>query len=128
MRVLRGVVASLAVKSVIFFVCALVLPAPASAQQSLSSIVGVVRDAAGVPVAGVKVEAASGALIEKVRTAVTDGKGEYKIINLPVGVYDVTFTAEKFNTLKNEGVDLPTAFNATVNGQLTTGNPSETIS
>src|SRR5476649_910808 len=115
MRVLRGVGASLAVKSVIFFVCALVLSAPASAQQSLSSIVGVVRDAAGVPVAGVNVEAASGTLIEKVRTAVTDGKGEYKIINLPVGVYDLSFSAAGFVTLKNEGIDLPSAFNASVN-------------
>jgi hypothetical protein len=128
MRGLRGRGASLAVTLVLFSVCALALAAPASAQQSLSSIVGVVRDAAGLPVAGVKVEAASGALIEKVRTAVTDGQGEYKIINLPVGIYDVSFSAPGFTTLKTEAIDLPSAFNASVNGQLTAGDPGRTVS
>ena len=45
---------------------------PATAQQS--SIAGVVRDTSGAVLPGVTVEAASPALIEKVRTAVSDAR------------------------------------------------------
>ena len=53
------------------------VPAIAFAQ---SSITGVVKDASGAVLPGVTVEAASPVLIEKVRTAVTDGTGQYRII------------------------------------------------
>ena len=43
-----------------------------------SSITGVVRDTSGAVLPGVTVEAASDALIEKARTAVTDGTGQYR--------------------------------------------------
>ena len=49
-----------------------VLPASAHAQASIS---GVVKDASGAVLPGVTVEAASPVLIEKIRTAVTDGTG-----------------------------------------------------
>ncbi len=49
------------------------------------AIAGVVRDASGGVMPGVTVEAASPALIEKTRTAVTDGEGQYKIISLSPG-------------------------------------------
>ena len=51
------------------------------------AIAGVVRDASGGVMPGVTVEAASPALIEKTRTVVTDGDGQYKIINLSPGTY-----------------------------------------
>ena len=59
-------------------------PAKASAQQT-SGIAGVVKDASGAVLPGVTVEAASPALIEKVRTSVTDGQGQYKIVDLRPG-------------------------------------------
>src|SRR5262245_36582605 len=52
------------------------LPAHAWAQAA-GSIAGAVRDASGGVLPGVTVEVASPALIEKVRTAVTDGEGQY---------------------------------------------------
>src|SRR5207253_485438 len=55
----------------------LVLGPSAWAQQTLSGLSGVVKDAAGTPVAGATVEAASPALIERVRLVVTDGSGQY---------------------------------------------------
>ena len=63
----------------------------ASAQQ-LGTVAGVVKDASGAVLPGVTVEVASPALIEKVRTAVTDGSGQYRIVNLPPGSYTATFT------------------------------------
>ena len=62
---------------------AVLLPVMASAQAVIS---GVVRDATGAVLPGVTVEAASPALIEKVRTAVTDGTGQYAIENLRPGL------------------------------------------
>ena len=60
----------------------------ASAQ---ATIAGTARDASGAVLPGVTVEAASPALIEKVRTVVTDGTGQYQIIDLRPGSYSVTF-------------------------------------
>jgi len=77
-----------------------VLPVAAFAQ---ASITGIVKDTSGAVLPGVTVEAASPALIEQVRTVVTDGLGQYKIVNLVPGVYTVTFTLPGFNTSKRDG-------------------------
>ena len=72
----------------ILFAGALLIPAWAHAQ---SSITGVVKDSSGAVLPGVTVEAASPELIEKVRSAVTDGTGQYRILDLRPGTYTVTF-------------------------------------
>src|SRR4051812_10689184 len=79
------------------------LALPASAQQG-SGISGVARDDSGAVMPGVTVEASSPALIEKVRSAVTDGSGQYRIVNLLPGTYTVTFTLPGFGTFKREGI------------------------
>jgi hypothetical protein len=101
-----------------------ILPAAAHAQ---ASITGVVRDTSGAVLPGVTVEAASPALIEKVRAVVTDGTGQYRIENLRPGSYTVTFTLPGFATVKREGIELTGAFVATVNGDLRVGALAETI-
>src|SRR5262245_57629937 len=79
----------------------------ARAQSALTgSIAGVVRDATGAVLPGVTVEAASPALIEKVRSAVSDDQGNYKIVDLRPGTYSVTFTLSGFSQLKREGIEL----------------------
>src|SRR5687767_2138983 len=98
-------------------------PAVASAQ---SSIVGVVKDTSGAVLPGVTVVAASPALIEKVRTAVTDSQGLYSIIDLRPGVYSVTFSLSGFQTARRENIDLPSAFTATINGERPGGRLAET--
>ena len=96
-----------------------VLPAAVMAQSVASgTISGVVRDASGGVLPGVTVEAASPALIEKVRSVVTDGQGVYRIIDLRPGTYTVTFTLSGFSTFRREGVELTTGFTATVNADL----------
>jgi hypothetical protein len=107
---------------------ALVLVSPAAAlAQSGSSIAGVVKDGSGAVMPGVTVEASSPALIEKVRTAVTDGAGQYKIVNLVPGVYTVTFTLTGFNTVRRDALELTSSFTATVNADLRVGALEETI-
>jgi hypothetical protein len=92
-----------------------------------SGIAGVVRDTSGAVLPGVTVEAASPALIEKVRTVVTDGDGNYKIIDLRPGGYTVTFSLAGFSTVKRDGIDLPGSFTATVSVEMAVGSLEETI-
>ena len=91
------------------------------------AIAGTVRDAAGGILPDVTVQAESAALIEKVRTSVTDGSGQYRIENLRPGVYTLTFTREGFRPYVREGVQITTAFTAAVNAQLAPGPVAETI-
>src|SRR5262245_55943418 len=102
------------------------LPAAGFAQQA-SGIVGVVRDTSGAVLPGVTVEAASPALIEKVRTAVSDSEGRYNIVDLRPGTYAVRFTLPGFATLKRDGFELTAGFTATLNADLRVGALEETI-
>ena len=99
-------------------------PATAFAQ---ATIAGVVKDTSGAVLPGVTVEAASPALIEKVRTAVSDGTGQFQVVNLVPGTYTVTFTLAGFNTVKREGVMLAGSFTAKVDAEMRVGALEETI-
>ena len=109
---------------VIVFAWLVIVPAAAFAQ---ASITGVVRDASGAVIPGVTVEATSEALIEKVRSVVTDSSGQYRIITLPPGSYAVTFALAGFSTLRREGIELTGTFTATVNADLRVGALEETV-
>src|SRR5437773_3711877 len=112
--------------SVIMYVL-LLSPAAVAQQATASGIAGVVRDASGGVLPGVTVEAASPALIEKVRTVVTDGEGRYNITDLRPGTYGVTFTLPGFNTFKRDGIVLTAGFTATVNAEMPVGALEETV-
>jgi hypothetical protein len=100
------------------------IPSGAYAQ---AFIAGVVKDTSGAVLPGVTVEAASPALIEKSRSVVTDGTGQYRIENLRPGAYTVTFTLAGFSTVKREGIELTGTFTATINADLRVGSLEETI-
>ena len=114
------------VSRVIFVALAflIVFPLAAAAQ---SSFVGLVRDESGGVLPGVTVEAASPVLIEKVRTAVSDAAGRYRIDDLRPGTYQITFTMSGFSTVIRDGVALPPDFTATVNVDLKVGSLQETV-
>ena len=102
------------------------LSVPAFAQTE-GAIAGVVRDVTGAVLPGVVVEATSPALIERVRSNVTDGQGQYKIVALRPGTYSVTFTLPGFSTIVREGIELTTGFTANVNADMPVGGLEETI-
>src|SRR5262249_32429635 len=102
----------------------IVVPSAAFAQ---AAITGTVRDTSGAVVPGVTVEASSPELIEKVRTAVTDGTGRFRIENLRPGIYAVTFMLTGFSSVKREGIELTGSFTATVNAELRVGTVEETL-
>ena len=106
----------------------LLLPAAAWAQSpTTGAIAGVVRDSTGAVLPGVTVEAASPALIEKVRTVISDGEGRYQIVDLRPGAYTVTFTLTGFNTVRREGIELNAGFTASINGDMRVGALEETV-
>src|SRR4051812_40946604 len=84
--------------------CVLLLAAPAFSQGT--TIAGIVGDASGGVLPGVSVEASSPVLIEKTRTVVTDGSGQYRLVDLTPGTYTVTFMLSGFATIKREEVEL----------------------
>jgi len=100
------------------------VPGAAAAQATLA---GEVKDTTGAVLPGVTVEAASAALIEKVRTAVTDGSGRYRIESLPPGSYTVTFSLTGFTPVKRGDVSVSGSGAVTVDGELTVGAMAETI-
>ena len=117
-RRVRFTAIALAGLSVIFL-----LPGLASAQ----AIGGTVTDETGGVLPGVTVEARSPALIEQVRSTITDGSGQFQIVALETGTYTVTFTLPGFSTLVREGVELSTGFTANVDAQMAVGQLAETV-
>src|SRR5688572_15653941 len=103
---------------------ALLVPTSSYAQATLA---GIVRDTSGAVLPGVTVEAASPALIEKVRSAVTDGTGQYQLVDLRPGTYSVTFSLSGFRSARREGVEVSGGGVITVNGELSVGGVTETI-
>jgi hypothetical protein len=102
------------------------LASPTSARAQ-SAIAGVAKDSSGGVLPGVTVEASSDVLIEKVRTAVTDGAGQYNIINLRPGTYTITFTLSGFQSYKREGLELPGGFTANVEAVMKVGALEESV-
>src|SRR3977135_3496945 len=90
-------------RAILILTATLLLPSLAFAQGTLA---GTVRDQSGAVLPGVTVEASSPALIAKVRTAVTDGAGQYRITGLNSGTYSLTFALTGFNIVKREGIEL----------------------
>src|SRR5215217_6146193 len=100
------------------------LPSLAMAQGTLT---GTVRDQSGAALPGVTVEAASPALIEKSRTAVTDGAGQYRIPSLNPGTYSLTFRLSGFNVVRREGIELSGTTTLTIPIEMGIGNVQETV-
>lgn len=96
------------------------------AQYGTANIVGTVTDASGAVIPNVKVvvtEPAKGF----VRNLVTDSKGSYSIQNVPIGTYSVTFEDSGFSKLVETGIVLTTGQTQRVNGTLSVGAVTETV-
>jgi hypothetical protein len=92
-----------------------------------AGIAGQVRDQSGAILPEVEVQASSPALIEKTRTVKTDSRGEYKIVDLRPGTYQVTFRLPGFTTLQRNDVELTTDFVANVSAELQVGREQQTV-
>ena len=102
----------------------LLLPKGVHAQ---ATIAGVIRDASAAVLPGVTVEASSPVIIEKTRTVVSDGTGQYRVTDLLPGTYTLTFTLTGFSTVRREGIDVTGSGVITVNADLRVGALQETL-
>jgi hypothetical protein len=111
-------------RAVLLGIVVALLPSLASAQAVFT---GTVKDASGAVLPGVTVEASSPVLIEKTRTAVTDGSGQYRIIDLLPGTYSLTFTLPGFTIVKRDNLALSGSQTLTIPIVLKIGGVEETI-
>src|SRR5918993_644602 len=95
---------SRALRSSLVIAAITLLPSVVFAQQA--TLTGTVRDTSGAVLPGVTVEASSPALTEKTRTVVTDGNGVYRIIELPPGIYELSFSLPGFNVVRRTEIQL----------------------
>ena len=115
------------VVAVIFPVCAFLALLAGTAFAQEGQVAGTVRDSSGAVIPGVQVEATSPALIEKVRSTTTDSSGQYRITNLPVGIYTVTFTLTGFTKQQRDNIELTSGFIAPINATMTVGQLTEVV-
>jgi hypothetical protein len=92
-----------------------------------AAVAGSVRDTSNTPIQGVLVAASSDALIEGVRTAVTDAQGRYRIEALRPGSYTLIFRRDGLKPYLHEGLELTAGLTATVDATLAVGSLAETI-
>ena len=98
-----------------------------SAAWAQGTIAGLVKDSSGALLPGVTVEASSAVLIEKVRSAVTDSSGRYRIEALQPGTYVVTFALTGFTTVRRENIVVSGTGVLSVDAELPVGAVQETI-
>jgi hypothetical protein len=113
-----------------FWVVAVLLSSasPAFSQTAAqANIIGVVTDESGAVLPGVGVTATSASLQVGTVSAVTDGNGEYRLSNLPLGIYEVSYALDGFQAVKRSGVRLTAGFTAQLDIPLKLGSLNEAI-
>lgn len=108
----------------VFCSAILLIPTLAFAQ---ATITGTVRDTSGGVLPGVTVEATSPAIQGTSRSAVSDGAGIYRIIDLPPGLYSVTATLQGFSTVQRGSIQVAGAGTITIPVEMRVGALQETI-
>src|SRR5215510_7762947 len=108
------------------FACLVVMAGLESLASAQSTISGQVRDSSGAVMAGVKVEAASEALIERSRMVTTSEDGRYTIVDVRPGLYTMTFTLAGFSTVKQQ-VTVPANVSVPVDAEMKVGTAVETV-
>lgn len=97
----------------------------AQSQSSAGDLTGVVSDTTGV-VAGATVTARNDA-INFSRSTTSDAAGEYKIVGLPPGVYEVTIESAKYKKSVFPNIRITIGETAALNATLEVGAVGETI-
>ena len=111
----------------IFSVFALTLvPQPGFAQLTSGDLTGLITDASGAAVPGATVDATNTATGVKA-TQTSNGTGEYRFSNLPIGTYDVAVTGKGFAPTSLKGVPISLNRVANQNFTLQVGQAATTV-
>ena len=98
----------------------------AVAQQQTGEIYGRAADNTGAVLPGATVTVAGPALIQP-RVAITSEAGTYRVPELPIGTYTVTFELAGFRTVALPDIRVTIGFRAQVNGNLELSTVQETV-
>jgi hypothetical protein len=96
------------------------------AQSDRATMTGTVKDASSAVLPGVQVRITNVGTND-VQTAKTDSMGSYRVGNLPIGNYSVSFTKEGFKTLDRKGITLLISQVAEIDATLQVGAESQTV-
>lgn len=113
--------------SIVAVLSVIVLAPYGAHSQTNGAFTGRITDNTGGVLPGATVVAASPALIEGFRVAISDEAGRYTLADLRPGDYTLTFTLPGFSTVIREGLDLPAGFTMTIDGELSIGGLEETV-
>jgi hypothetical protein len=105
----------------------MVLLGTAGSVYAQGVLTGTARDSGGGVLPGVTVEVSSPALIEKVRTATTDGAGQWRIVDLRAGTYAIVATLPGFTTFRRQDVQIAGSQTLTIPIELRVGGIQESI-
>ena len=94
--------------------------------QSTTSLSGRVTDTSGATVAGASVTVTSAAT-SAARTGTTNPNGEFQFSQLAPGKYNLTVTAQGFEKVEKDGLDLLVGQPATFNVSLTVGSVTANV-
>ncbi|MFC5864796.1 TonB-dependent receptor domain-containing protein [Acidicapsa dinghuensis] len=96
------------------------------AQQTLGGITGTVTDATGSVIPNTDVTAV-GEQTGLTRSVKSNGSGEYLFVNLPIGSYTITYSAEGFEVQSTPHIAVQADRTATVNAALKAGSKAQTV-
>ena len=99
---------------------------PLFGQGDRGAISGLITDTSGSAVPGVAVEVVNTGTNAHFDTLST-GTGAYRVVSLPVGVYDLTARANGFTTFIQRGLQIQTNQTATIDISLTVGAVTESV-
>lgn len=104
----------------------LVLGTTTAVAQQTGEIFGRAQDTSGAVLPGVTVTVAGPALIQP-RVSVTSETGTYRVPELPIGTYTVTFELAGFRTMALQDIRVTIGFRAQVNGNMELSTVQETV-
>jgi carboxypeptidase family protein/TonB-dependent receptor-like protein len=96
------------------------------AQQQTGEIFGRATDKSGAVLPGATVTVAGPALIQP-RITTTSETGSYRVPELPIGTYSVTFELPGFRSVAMQDIRVTIGFSAQVNAELELSNVQETV-
>jgi len=96
------------------------------AQSDRATITGTVKDPSSAVLPGVQVRVTNVGTND-VQVAITDNTGSFRVGNLPIGDYAVSFSKEGFKTLDRRGITLLISQVAEINAALQVGAKNETV-
>jgi outer membrane receptor protein involved in Fe transport len=112
--------------AIVLALAVLILGASVWGQNTNGRVIGVVTDPQGAAVAGAKVTVTNAGTNVSWNT-VTDGKGSYQVLDVPIGKYKVTVESHGFSKATTEPQDLTINQALRIDVPLKVGTANETV-